>query len=551
MADPAPLPGPLTSVRVGSASDQGRVRSGNEDRVHVDPARGIFIVADGVGGHAAGEVAAAIAVEVIPQRLARPSPDRAQAMREAIALANNEIHAQAASQLEYAGMTCVLTAAHLADGRLTVGHVGDTRLYRIDAGGIRKITHDHSPIGEREDGGELSETDAMRHPRRNEVFRDVGSGYHEPDDPDFVEVFEGPFDERSALLICSDGLSDMVTSVAIERIVRLHAGDPSRVAESLVLAANDAGGRDNVSVVYVEGEQFAAASGLAGTTPRAEGAALTAAPALNAGAAPAVAAAPRSRAGTWLVTGLVGGLAAGLGLAWMVALDDPVAMAGPRVLEVSRNAIGGGAVSDAPIGDALAGARAGDTVRIGPGEYAESVVLPDGIHLEARDPGSVTLLAPPARPDAVVLTVTGGVGSRVAGLRIAGTTVAPAAAGVRIAGGGVVLEDITIDGMLGVGIDLLAGVTAEVRASRLSGIQGVALRAAAGARPSVVRSVFVQGAGGTGRAFEISTDATATFDDNVFVGFPELARADAAARRQLLPRNLVLPAPAAPRRNGR
>ena len=540
MADRVPV-ARAAQVRAGGASDQGRIREGNEDRVYVDAARGIFIVADGVGGHAAGEVAAAIAVDVIPQRLARPSQDRAQAMREAITLANNEIHAQAAARPAYAGMTCVLTAAHLADGHLTIGHVGDTRLYRIDRDGIRKLTRDHSPIGEREDGGELSEADAMRHPRRNEVFRDVGSAFHEPDDPDFIEVIEAPFDSRSALLICSDGLSDMVTSTAIERVVRRHAGDPSRVAEALVLAANEAGGRDNVSVVYLEGDDFSAGHVAPVSAGSTGGDLLTAT-----SPAPAAPMAGRSHAGRWLVAGLVAGLAAGLGVAWMVALDDPVGLAAPRVLDVSR----GGAASSGDYTDiatALANARPGDTVRLGPGEYAGAVVLPDGIHLEAREAGTATLIPPADRPDAVVLTATGGVGSRVAGLRITGRTGAPAAVGIRVAGAGIAVEDVTIEGMLGVGLDVVTGATATVRASRLSGIPGVALRAAAGARPDVVRSVFVQGAGGQGRALDIATDAMATLQENVFIGFAELTPAGAPVRRQLQPGNLVLPAPAAPR----
>ncbi len=237
-------------------TDPGRVRTGNEDRLHLDADRGIFAVVDGVGGHAAGEVAAAIAVDVIAQRLERPLWSAEQRVREAIALANNEILRQSQATPEHAGMTCVLTLALLTEGKLSIGHVGDTRLYKLTPSGMVKLTHDHSPIGEREDSREISEVEAMRHPRRNEVFRDVGSAFHEPDDDDFIEVFETPFDERSAVLLCSDGLSDMVSSAAIERCVRQHAGNPSGVVESLILEANEAGGRDNVTVIYVEGALF-------------------------------------------------------------------------------------------------------------------------------------------------------------------------------------------------------------------------------------------------------------------------------------------------------
>ena len=109
----------------------------------------------------------------------------------------------------------MLTVAVLEDGSAVVGHVGDSRLYQIRRGEIRKITHDHSPVGEREDNRELTEAEAMRHPRRNEVFRDVGSEEHAPDDADFIEIQRIPFEPDCALLLCSDGLSDQVPSAEI------------------------------------------------------------------------------------------------------------------------------------------------------------------------------------------------------------------------------------------------------------------------------------------------------------------------------------------------
>jgi serine/threonine protein phosphatase PrpC len=153
-------------------------------------------------------------------------------------------------------MACVLTLAVMSDGALTVGHVGDSRLYKLTAGGISKLTHDHSPVGDREDRGELTEIEAMSHPRRNEVFRDVGSRPHEAADEDFIEVLSTGLERDSAVLLCSDGLSDMVTSVEIQRIVRTEAGDPAAVVAALIDAANAAGGKDNITVVYVQGPDF-------------------------------------------------------------------------------------------------------------------------------------------------------------------------------------------------------------------------------------------------------------------------------------------------------
>src|SRR6185436_2159789 len=180
--------------------------------------RGVFAVIDGVGGHAAGEVAAGIARSVIVQRLARPLGTPAERVREAITIANNEIFQRAGENAALRGMTCVVTLALVTDHMLTIGHVGDSRLYKLGGGGMRKVTHDHSPIGEREEARELTELEAMRHPRRNEVFRDVGSEYRDKDDADFVEVIEEPFEDDSALLVCTDGLTDMVESATIERV---------------------------------------------------------------------------------------------------------------------------------------------------------------------------------------------------------------------------------------------------------------------------------------------------------------------------------------------
>jgi serine/threonine protein phosphatase PrpC len=284
-------------VTAAAASDRGRVRTGNEDRHHLDIDRGVFLVVDGVGGHAAGEVAAAIAVDVIAQRLERPIGTPEQRVREAIALANNEILRQAERSPTHAGMTCVLTLALLTDDQLTIGHVGDSRLYKLTRQGLRKLTHDHSPVGEREDAQEMSEVDAMKHPRRSEVFRDVGSAFHEPDDPEFIELVAATLEPDAALLLCSDGLSDMISSAVILRTVREQAGAPDRVVNSLIDAANKAGGKDNITVVYAEGPGFAAAT----TAPAA---------AERRGAINSI---RRTRL-AWLTAGLLVGLLAGVAL---------------------------------------------------------------------------------------------------------------------------------------------------------------------------------------------------------------------------------------------
>lgn len=525
MSDIVPATG-MARVIAAAASDRGRVRDGNEDRVHVDVGHGIFVVVDGVGGHAAGEVAATIAVDVIAQRLSRPLWSPEQRVREAIALANNEILTQASGVPEHAGMTCVLTVALLTDQGLTVGHVGDTRLYRLDATGMRKLTHDHSPIGEREDAGELTETEAMRHPRRNEVFRDVGSAFHAPGDADFIEIVEAPFDSRCALLLCSDGLTDLVSASAIERLIRQHAGDPQRVAEALVLSANEAGGKDNISVIYVEGADF----------PRA---ALVPAPTSESSHPPAVSAQPvhlLMTRGAWLVAGLVAGLALGLVLAWMLTLDDPASVGVPRTLRVDQAA----GSEFGTIAAAMAAAAPRDTVEVAPGEYAEAVVLSDGVNLTAREPGTVTLVAPADATGWIALRVEGRLGQQISGIRILGEPARPIGVGIRLAGHELHVADVTLEGALDVGVDVLNDGTISVRTSQLTGITGLPVRVAGPAHPRFDRNVFVRPASHRGAALELSADATPELKDNVFIGYTEVLTADASRRDQLLQGNLIL-----------
>ena len=261
------------SLNCGAATDTGLVREHNEDRYWMDPARGAFLVVDGVGGQAAGERAAEIAVAAIRQALGgtdhRPSwsvmPPEAR-VRQAIAAANNRIYAAAREDPELAGMACVLTLALVEGPRVTVGHVGDSRLYLIGSGAIRKVTSDHSPVGEVEDAGEIGEEEAMAHPRRNEVFRDVGSRPRPAGEPEFIEVRHCELPNDAAMLLCSDGLSDHLTSRRIREIAERYAGDAAQTARHLVDAANQAGGRDNITAVFVAGPAFPGRS--AATHPR-------------------------------------------------------------------------------------------------------------------------------------------------------------------------------------------------------------------------------------------------------------------------------------------
>lgn len=242
--------------RSGVASDPGLLRSKNEDCVFIDDASGIFLVVDGMGGRAAGELAAHTAAQVIPEQLENSDGDVPERVRQAITTANNEIYRLAQERDECRGMACVLTLAVAHDDQITLGHVGDSRLYLVWNGTLRKLTSDHSPVGELEDRGELTELAAMEHPRRNEVFRDVGSRPRDAHDEEFIQIKSFPFRPGAAILLCTDGLSDMLTSAEIKSIVDRYSEDPAITARELVDAANQMGGKDNVSVVFVAGPEF-------------------------------------------------------------------------------------------------------------------------------------------------------------------------------------------------------------------------------------------------------------------------------------------------------
>jgi PPM family protein phosphatase len=351
------------------STDRGSVRPNNEDRVYCDEERGFFLVVDGMGGHEAGEHAAEIAVERIRARLERPSGSAEQRLREAIALANNAIYEAASGNPEWNGMACVLTAALIDNGQVAVGHVGDSRLYKLKRDLIEKITHDHSPVGEREDSGELTEAEAMKHPRRNEVFRDVGSEEHTPDDEDFIEITSFAFEPDSAFLLCSDGLSDALSSQQIQRIVEENAREPRTAVRKLIDAANRVG-HDNVSAVLVEGEAFASSLRRPATGESTD----RLAPVQLAVPAPWYRSAP-----AYLFYGVVvGALLLFAAQAFMRKKPERA----PRVLAVA---------GPATIAAALAKAQSGDTVAVAAGMYSESLRLKEGVTLIAQQPHDAIL----------------------------------------------------------------------------------------------------------------------------------------------------------------
>ncbi len=512
-------------LRSACLSDPGRVRTNNEDLAVLDPGRGIFGVIDGVGGHAAGELAAAIARDVILQRLARPLGSPAERVREAIAIANNEIFRRSAAEPDLAGMTCVVTLAVIGEGRVTVGHVGDSRLYKLRPSGLRKLTRDHSPVGEREDAGELGEIEAMQHPRRHEVFRDVGSALRDKDEPDYVEVVEDALEDDAAILVCSDGLTDMIPAATIAGVVRRHAGDPAAVATALVAAANEAGGRDNVTVVYAEAPGFAEAF-RAGAASDA---------AVTAVAAPPAAAGRATRTGrllasrtTWFVLGSIIGVLGALLLAWRLTGDAPAV---GRTLVAAPRA----SATVGTLAAAVQAARAGDVIRLEPGTYAESVEVPEGVALRARVAGASLFVRPSGAAGAWVAIIARGTsGGVISGIRVASTVAAPVQVAVQVGGHGRAIELMQVDGPVEAGVQLLPDTTASLQGSQFA-VTGVAVALGARSQLDASGNVFVgptrQAAAGATRppatpgstppadaAISVAAGARLTLRRNVFAG---------------------------------
>ena len=521
-------------TRAAYRTDPGRIRTNNEDLPLVDEARGVYGVIDGVGGQAAGEMAAAIAHDVILQRLSRPLGTPAERVREAIAIANNEIFRRAGESPEWRGMTCVVTLAVVDDRTLTIGHVGDSRLYTISPNGIRKLTKDHSPVGEREDAREISEAEAMRHPRRHEVFRDVGSAERDKDEDDYVDVVQASIERDCAILLCTDGLSDMLPAASIERLIRSNAGNPDAVVDALVAAANEAGGKDNITVVYVEGPEFAAATSGRRTRPAAVLDSSSRAAAEPNGFAVFARWVVQSRT-TWFAAGAVAGVLAALLLVWRVPATTAL---GSRTIVVGP----GGAGSVTRIADAMRIARAGDTVRIEPGIYLERVVVPDGVSLFAREPSTVTLArAADSTGEWVAVTALGQLTAGIAGIRIESTPQSPIDVGIRVAGQRTV-ELVEVMGPMRHGIEVLTGGTLTLHGSHLA-VAGSALFTKELSHALVTRTVFLRSGQTQAAAITIAPMARTTFRGNVFAGYGAtiVKGLSAAERQQFDGANVIVP----------
>jgi PPM family protein phosphatase len=456
-----------TVWRAGVLSDPGLQRSTNEDRAYADEAGGVFLVVDGVGGQAAGEKAAEIALEVIAREMARAGGSPENRVRRSIVAANNEIHELAEYNPEWRGMACVLTLAVAHDDRVTVGHVGDSRLYLAWNGNLKKVTSDHSPVGEREDMGELTEQQAMRHPSRNQVFREVGNRFLDDDEAeDFVEVHTLPFRHNAALLLCSDGLSDALMSSEISAIVETYDGDPENVARELVNAANRAGGKDNISVVFVAGPEFVGTecesmreARVHHEITRVRGRRW------------------RAFAGRmlWLVAGALLGILAG----------GVVSRVIPARVESAHQTVVINPSDPHAIARALSVARPGDTIQVPAGEFLGPIALVDGVNLISTRPGAAVIRADPsAVADTGIAFIARGIRSgRLSGFRVMGSDASPLATGLLIEDAGIEIDDLEITGAGDCGIRIAGASAAVLRANWIHSNAGCGVSIGAGSSP--------------------------------------------------------------------
>lgn len=240
------------SFEIVTLTDPGKVRSHNEDSVTADAAAGFAILADGMGGYNAGEVASGIAVAMLAEGLKSAleagmwPQDAGLVLESEIGKTNAAIYQTAQSQPQYAGMGTTLVSVLFYDNRAIVAHIGDSRLYRYRQGAFEQITRDHSLLQEQIDSGMVSKEEARLSSNKNLVTRALGVDSTVEAEIHGYEVLPGDI-----YLLCSDGLNDMVGDEEIELTLGVLGANLELAAQQLVQMANDNGGRDNVSVILV------------------------------------------------------------------------------------------------------------------------------------------------------------------------------------------------------------------------------------------------------------------------------------------------------------
>jgi serine/threonine protein phosphatase PrpC len=246
-------------------TDPGLARENNEDAVAFEPLTRLCILADGMGGYNAGEIASGMAAAFIKSEMSRWLSQaglhaNAKEVRRALEIcvenANHSIFNAANSNPQYTGMGTTLVVGVFQNERLTLGHIGDSRCYRLRNGDFQQITKDHSLLQEQLDAGLITPEQAQTSLNKNLVTRALGV-----EDAVMLEVHEHRVEVNDIYLMCSDGLSDMVNDAGIARVM-LEPTTLEQKARQLIVSANEAGGRDNISVVLAQAKQASTKRGL-------------------------------------------------------------------------------------------------------------------------------------------------------------------------------------------------------------------------------------------------------------------------------------------------
>jgi PPM family protein phosphatase len=235
-------------IECGEHSDQGRVRTSNEDSSVANLQQGIFLVADGMGGHAAGEVASHIAASTVEEILSNVEPDSnpEELLLLAVQSANTRVYDAQVNQIEYRGMGSTLTLLFIRANRFYLAQVGDSRAYLLRMGNLTQLTRDHSIVWQLFEDHLITKEELSHHPRKNLITRSIGTHPQVEADMQADEIHEG-----DVFLICSDGLTDVLSDQKIQNLLSSGNKSPQEICEMLVNAANAGGGPDNITVVVV------------------------------------------------------------------------------------------------------------------------------------------------------------------------------------------------------------------------------------------------------------------------------------------------------------
>lgn len=239
-------------IAVGARTDVGMIRSGNEDNffAEADDKRGVFVVADGMGGHAAGEVASEMAVQIVARQLLPldtiKTVDAVETVAQSLRDANRAIYDRMLAEVDKQGMGTTASVLVLTDEGYLIGQIGDSRVYLLRDGALTQITKDHSYVQEQVDAGLLTPEQARYHPYSNVITRCVGANEEVE-----ADIYQGESRVGDVFLVASDGLTGMVDDRRLQQLLLARSG-PGRIVDSLIAEANGRGGLDNITAIVVQ-----------------------------------------------------------------------------------------------------------------------------------------------------------------------------------------------------------------------------------------------------------------------------------------------------------